>query len=92
MSVHNEEKRIVEQLSAAMMAELSVNRHKPGWLGDNLPDLFLRVEDELTELQLAIETGNHRDVLTECADAANFLAMIADVALSNARRGKTGGG
>ena len=29
VSVHNEEKRIVEQLSAAMMTKLAVNRYKP---------------------------------------------------------------
>ena len=29
MSVHNEEKRIVEQLSAAMLTKLALNRGKP---------------------------------------------------------------
>ena len=88
MSVHNEEKRIVEQLSAAMMTKLAVNRHKPIWTTAMETRLLELCHSELEELKLALQTGHNREVLEECADAANYLAMIADIALSNIRRGK----
>ena len=83
MSVHNEEKRIVEQLSAAMMTKLAVNRDKPVWTTAAGSRLLERCHEELHELATAIETGNQRYILEECADAANYLAMLADIALSD---------
>ena len=81
MSVHNEEKRIVEQLSAAMLTKLAVNRSKSIWTGVTQKDLSALASKEIRKLYLAIHTGNHRNILTRCADAANYLAMIADNAL-----------
>ena len=81
MSVHSEEKRIVEQLGAAMMTKLSMNRYKPIWTMATQGYLLDLALEELNELRAAINTDNQRDVLMECADAANYLAMIADVAL-----------
>ena len=85
MSVHNEEKRIVEQLGAAMLTKLAMNRYKPIWTTATYGRLLELAHEELNELRLAVNSGNHRDILTECADAANYLAMIADVALGNAK-------
>ena len=88
MSVHNEEKRIVEQLSAAMLTKLALNRHKPNWAGENNDRLLELARDKLSDLALALYAGRTDDAMMECADAANYLAMIADNALGDARRRK----
>ena len=92
MSVHYEEKRIVEQLSAAMMTKLALNRYKTPWLGKKPDRLLELAREKLSGLALALYGGRNRDAVMECADAANYLAMIADIALSRIRRGKTGEG
>ena len=92
MSVHNEEKRIVEQLSAAMLTQLAVNRHKPIWLGRTSDNLCKLLHKKLSDLALSLYSGRTEDILTECADAANYLAMIADNALGDARRREAGAG
>ena len=90
MSVHNEEKRIVEQLSAAMLTQLALNRHKSIWTGETADDLLKLLPKKLRDLPLSLYAGRTEDILKECADAANYLAMIADNALGDARRRKPG--
>ena len=48
MSVHIEEERIVEQLSAAMLTKLALNRDKPHWT-DATPDRSLELTSRETE-------------------------------------------
>ena len=91
MSVHIEEKRIVEQLSAVMMTKLAVNRYKPIWTTATPDYLCKLLHAKLSDLALSLYAGRNRDAVMECADAANYLAMIADISLTNMRRGKTGG-
>ena len=87
MSVlHNEEKRIVEQLSAFMLTRLALNRHRPIWASVPNDRLCKLLHDNLSDLALSLYAGRTEDVLTECADAANYLAMIADNALGDGVR------
>ena len=92
MSTHTEEKRIVEQLSAAMMTKLALNRHKSTWLGERPDHLLELARNKLSALNLALYGGRTKDAVMDCADAANYLAMIVDIALADIRRGKIGGG
>ena len=85
MSVHNEEKRIVEQLSSIMMTELALNRHKPIWAIASHDRLCKLLHETLSDLALALYAGRTRDALIECANAANYLAMIADNELARNR-------
>ena len=86
MSVHNEEKRIVEQLSAVMMTKLALHRYKPTWLGATPERLLELAREKLTDLNLALFADRTKDAVMECADAANYLAMIVDVILAKRRR------
>ena len=92
MSTHTEEKRIVEQLSAAMMTRLALNRYKPIWTQGTEDNLCQLVRGKLSDLALALYAGRTKDAVMECADAANYLAMIVDIVLTDIRRGKTGEG
>ena len=44
------------------------------------------VREKLSDLVVALYAGRTEDAVMECADAANYLAMIADNALSDKRR------
>ena len=85
MSVHNEEKRIVEQLSATMLTKLAMNRYKPIWTLATEEHLLQLARNKLDDIALSLYSSRTKDVLTDCADAANYLAMVADVALSKAK-------
>ncbi len=66
----------VERLSIVMMQKLRKNRHKAHWNTVSQAWLLGRLKDEVEELQLALQEG--WDVISECADVANFAMMIAD--------------
>jgi NTP pyrophosphatase (non-canonical NTP hydrolase) len=70
-----------------MEAKLEENRHKgdrEGWQRDHARALFIRLQEELKELELAIdrpvELRRSHEIRSEAADVANFAMMIADVA------------
>ena len=86
MSVHIEEKRIVEQLSAAMLTKLALNRDKSHWTHEKPDRLLELAREKLSELALALYGGRTGDAVMDCADAANYLAMISDIALTHVRR------
>lgn len=69
----------VAWFASAMEAELRTNDHKGGWDGSSVPWLLHRLHQELGELERAIQHGKPAaQVLSEAADAGNFLMMIAD--------------
>lgn len=78
MSLPSQEKRIVTNLSILMRKKLRANRHKPLWTRDEIVDLFSRAKDEMAELADAIKDNDIEDIANECADVANFMAMIMD--------------
>lgn len=88
-----------------MELKLERNRHKETWKvipdGDLLAkvdDLLGNLADEIEELSLAIfdaETkgmNGYSDAILECADAANYLMMIADILrIESLKKDKEGG-
>ena len=88
MSVHIEEKRIVEQLSAAMLTKLALNRDKAIWNGETQNSLYNLLHKKLSALAQSLYAGRTEDAVMDCADAANYLAMIADNVMTGIRRSK----
>ena len=86
MSGRLDEERIVSQLADAMRGKLLENCYKPSWQEAKAETLLGLLISEVMELQGAVESGSVSDVYRECADVANYAAMIVD----NAMRG--GGG
>ena len=78
MSVRNEEKGIVDRLSVVMLTKLALNRHKPMWTGETNDRLLKLARGNLSNLALSLYAGRAEDAVVDCADAANYLAMIAD--------------
>ena len=86
MSVHIEEQRIVEQLSNGMMVKLAKNRHKTIWTEASIKGLLDFLDQEVAELAKAIhENHTKAEIYDECAEVANYAAMIADNVLHGTR-------
>ena len=68
----------VYDLSTRMMKKLRQNCHKAHW--DTVTNYWLlaRLNDEVRELQDAMMNDAPELIADECADVANFAAMIAD--------------
>jgi hypothetical protein len=64
----------------AMEAKLKKNDHKGGW-EDCFVDgyLFQRLQDEMEELEKALERNDGPALMDECVDVANFAMMIYDI-------------
>lgn len=62
-----------------MESRLRANNHKGGWKGCDHEWLRSRVDDELREMDEAGTGYADEAIVTEAADAANFLMMYADV-------------
>lgn len=73
---------IIEEHEAFILAmdkELVANHYGDSWDGVPLEELLRRAEERLQELKAAIELRmTPGTVLTEAADCANFLMMVAD--------------
>ena len=66
--------------SAKMKDELLKHLDRPGWQGESLGYLRERLEEEFQELDDLMATiPERKDVISECADIANFAMMIADI-------------
>lgn len=79
-----EERRLVDQLRVYQLQKLDEHRWKGHWEGDDLELLMILLRSEVRELEYELFEGGSagvstRKVLLECADVANFAAMIADV-------------
>ena len=60
-------------------------KDSPSWRGHSMSSLWIRAEQELAETSEAISTflhyptlENQRALQMECADVANFMAMLSD--------------
>jgi len=74
----------VFDLSQRMMQKLRKNSHKAHWSTVTNGWLFARLREEVDELRSALHNETPDDIANECADIANFAAMIAD----NVQNGK----
>lgn len=75
----------VEWFAEQMESKLQENDSKGGWDNCNLYWLVSRIYDEVKELTRAIDVNldfgdNQKDIISESADVANFVMMIADIA------------
>lgn len=79
----------IKWFAGKMESKLKKNDHKGGWEGEDVIWLLKRAEEELEELKeildeseaLACNVPNFVDkdkIISEAADVANFLMMIAD--------------
>jgi NTP pyrophosphatase (non-canonical NTP hydrolase) len=63
----------------AMARKLEVNSHKTGWRTMTPVQLLRRLKQEVRELERAVRTDKHPDlVVMEAADVGNFAMMVAD--------------
>lgn len=67
------------RFAESMEERLCANDHKGGWNDEATIYLFRRLKEEVGELEEALKTGSGDEIRHECADAANFAMMIADV-------------
>jgi len=73
----------VKLFSYDMENKLKQNEHKGGWDEESINDLYHMLIRETIELDEAIKDhlcgiSFEDDVVSECADVANFAMMIAD--------------
>ena len=70
--------KLVSDFADDMIFKLRRNQHKKHW--DTVTNKWLleRLKEEVKELEEALLLNNDEDVRLECADVANFAAMIAD--------------
>ncbi len=83
MSSIEEENKLIQNLSVHMADKLRLNCHKSPWSSIPLDILFSLLKNEVKELEEALNhfiTGevHHTEVVNECADVANFCAMIVE--------------
>jgi NTP pyrophosphatase (non-canonical NTP hydrolase) len=53
------------------------NREKGDYTKHSDKELLLLLKEEVRELEEAIESGNHNNIIYECADVANYARFIA---------------
>ena len=68
---------IINDLSDAMKFKFMVHRDKGDWMHKSQEQLFAELQREIIELK---EAPNKEAVISECADIANYCAMIIDLA------------
>ena len=68
----------VEAFARLMRDKLRANKHKAHWSACSDSWLMSRLWDEHAELLGAIARGTDDEIISECADVANFAMMIAD--------------
>src|SRR5271157_741215 len=81
---------VVKWFAGEMETKLRNHDDRHGWNDAEMVWLFHRVRDETSELNLVLQeyithssfspkwSGISKDVISECADVANFCMMIAD--------------
>lgn len=68
----------IKDFADQMEKKLKENDNKGGWEECSKKWLLIGIEVELGELKQALEEGSVGDIVSECADIANFCMMIAD--------------
>ncbi len=66
----------LQDFSLVMEEKLQEKDYKGGWEGMSVRELKMRLEEEIDELDEAIEAVDLREILDECVDVANFAMMI----------------
>jgi hypothetical protein len=74
---------------SAMVYKLRKNAHKGKWEDLDLDQTMGRLENEVSELDLAIAEKSFCEILLEGADVANFAMIATSVALSEVGRPTT---
>lgn len=74
---------------SAMVYKLRKNAHKGKWEDLDLDQTMGRLENEVSELDLAIAEKSFCEILLEGADVANFAMIATSVALSEVGRPAT---
>ena len=69
---------LINKLGKVMLNKLEDNDHQSGWKDCTMSYFFNRVEQEVDELRDALFDGDKEEIKSECADVANFCAMIID--------------
>lgn len=85
MTRAEDEARIVDQLACEMHLKLRVRRARGAWDTMTPDDLLYaamgetgELDDALVAYMAAPSARTRGDVLSECADVANYLAMLVD--------------
>ena len=79
MAEHEDIKRLTMGLSNEMIPKLATNIHKGGWNEMTQQQILDRIKDEVIELETSINNNEGDEaVKKECADIANFCAMMID--------------
>ena len=73
-----EENRAIQRLTDTMQYKLKLNRNKGGWADTSNAVLLDRIKAEVFELEESLIDGDISNAIIECADIANFCAMLAD--------------
>ena len=68
----------LEDFATHMRHKLLLTRHREHWKEATVKFLLSRLIGETVELTDAIESGDRKSIVRECADVANFAMMIAD--------------
>jgi NTP pyrophosphatase (non-canonical NTP hydrolase) len=80
--MNNMGENVVLNFATEMQKELDRNARKgyrEGWKNCHLSWLLKRAKEEISELETAIDKKQDiSNVISECADVANFVMMIAD--------------
>ena len=86
-----EEIAVFDGFCAMMRANLEANAHKGGWSKDQSEALLARVKEELAELEEELSRGPSKAIpariVSEAADVALMIMMVADVATRD-RKGR----
>ena len=64
----------------AMIYKLKVHSSKGRWEELDLQTTINKLLGEVAELRLAIESGNHIEIMLEAADVANYALIAGSIA------------
>jgi NTP pyrophosphatase (non-canonical NTP hydrolase) len=78
-SLEAKENYAIRALEAAMKFKFAVHRHKGDWAHKSLALLVSELHKEVVELTEAVDERLSREhIIAECADIANYCAMLID--------------
>ena len=74
--------KLINDMANHMFEKMRKNKHKAHWSTVRVSWLLDRLKEEVAELDRAMYdlniTDRRSEIISECADVANFAAMIAD--------------
>ena len=71
----------IRRFMAAMLHKLRKNAHKGRWEHGKVREYLVRLREEVTELDGAIDEGNMIDIILEAADVANMAMILCSMVL-----------